>query len=135
MSASIHSFARVLSFPGERRTSLVANEPTGEERRLKFRYPINLSVRFRSSSTESSFSGAGLVLNLSSGGVLVASKHRATEGALVELSIEWPSRLDGRIPLRLIAVGRVLRQAESHFAATLERYEFRTVKISRPSPD
>jgi len=60
----------------------------------------------------------------------VASEHQITVGALVEMSIEWPSMIDGRIPLQLVAVGRILRREEccgtSRFAATFERYEFRT---------
>jgi hypothetical protein len=41
------------------------------------------------------------------------------------LSIEWPTRLDGRIPLQLVAAGRVTRSDPSHFAVVLERYHFR----------
>ncbi len=67
-------------------------------------------------------------MNLSSGGVLVASQHQMNEGALVEMRIEWPLLLDGKTPLQLIAVGRVLRHGISHFAAAFERYEFRTMK-------
>jgi hypothetical protein len=128
MAASIHSLARVLTFPGEHRSALVASGPIRAERRLKYRYPMDLSVRFRSCSGVSPFSGAGLATNLSSGGVLVTSQHQSIEGELVEISIEWPSLLNGKIPLQLIAVGRVLRCGASHFAATFERYEFRTMK-------
>ena len=110
------------------------NGPVPAERRQNFRYPLELRVRFRSCSAAHSFSGAGKALNLSSGGVLVASTQQIIVGALVEMNIEWPFLIDGRIPLQLVAVGRVLRQdatlGASHFAATLERYEFRTVKRS-----
>lgn len=134
MAASIHSFARILPFREEYRTSRVAHGPVPAERRQNFRYPLKLRVRFRSCSVAHSFSGAGKALNLSSGGVLVASTQQIIVGALVEMNIEWPFLIDGRIPLQLVAVGRVLRQdatlGASHFAATLERYEFRTVKRS-----
>lgn len=72
---------------------------------------------------------------MSSGGVLVASQHPIIVGALVELSIEWPSLLDGRIPLQLIAIGRVLRGGTSHFAASFDRHEFRTLRGPSRSPD
>jgi PilZ domain-containing protein len=133
MSASIHSFARTLPFPGERRASLVAIGHTQAERRLKFRYPLELSVRFRCCSRESRISGDGLVVNMSSGGVLVHSHHQIMQGAIVEVSIEWPSLLDGRIPLQLVATGRVLRSGLSHFAASFDKHEFRTLK-RLPSP-
>jgi hypothetical protein len=57
-------------------------------------------------------------------GILVASHRQVIVGALVELSIEWPSLLHGSFPLQLIAVGRVLCREASHFAATFERHEF-----------
>ena len=44
----------------------------------------------------------------------------------MEMSIEWPWLLDGKIPLQLIATGRGLRRQGLHFAAAFERYEFRT---------
>jgi hypothetical protein len=106
------------------------------ERREKLRYPLDLGVRFRSSSREGfAFSGVGMAVNLSSGGILVASQQHVVDGALVEMSIEWPFVLNGRIPLQLMTVGRVLRRGTSRFAATFERYEFRTVRISSSSPD
>jgi len=98
---------------------------------MKFRYPLDLNIRFRSSGAESSFSGAGQVLNISSGGVLVASEHHTIFGASVEMRIEWPSLLDGRIPLQFLAVGRILRLEKTGFAASFERYQFRTMRISR----
>jgi PilZ domain-containing protein len=130
MATPTHSFARVLPFPGERRSAVYGFRPIPAERRLKFRYPFDLVVRFRSSSAGPRFSGTGQVVNLSSGGVLVASERQVTEGALVEMSIEWPSLLNGRVPLQLVATGRVLRLEASHFAATFERYQFRTMKSS-----
>jgi hypothetical protein len=112
------------------RQNLVALGLVPAERRLKFRYDLGLHVRLRSAAGGSSFSGAGLVVNLSSGGILVASQHQLLVGALVEMSIEWPALLDGRVPLQLIATGRVLRRAPSHFAAKFQRHEFRTIKHS-----
>jgi hypothetical protein len=48
----------------------------------------------------------------------------------VEMSFEWPALLDGRIPLQLFAVGLVVRRRTSDFAATFERYQFRTLRNS-----
>jgi hypothetical protein len=60
----------------------------------------------------------------------VASEHKIVLGARVELSIEWPSLLNGIIPLQLFAVGHVVRRGASQFASTLERHAFRTAKRS-----
>jgi hypothetical protein len=96
------------------------------ERRLAARYPVELSVRFRSLSPRSQFSGVGRVVNASRGGVLVASENQVALDALVEMLLEWPCLLDGRIPLQLFAAGRIIRRGASDFVATIERYEFRT---------
>jgi len=112
---------------------VTAGWPIPAERREKVRYPLGLSVRFRSCLSDSAFSGQGLAINMSSSGILVASQQHVVEGALVEMSIEWPFVLNGRIPLQLTANGRILRRGPSRFAASIERYEFRTVKISNLS--
>ena len=110
---------------------------TRPERRFKERYALELSVRFRPLSG-SLFQGAGHVVNVSSGGILVVSHHSSSRqefpvGALLEMRIAWPALLDGTIPLQLIAEGRVVRYKTSGFAATFERYQFRTASALPPS--
>ncbi len=134
MPALTRSFARRRWLPEERHGAMIAIQPTPAERRSKLRYPLDLGVRFRPLAG-SLFCGAGRAVNVSSGGVLVVSRHVVSEhefrvGALVEMSIEWPSLLDGRVPLQLFAVGRVVRHRASDFAAAFERYQFRTMKSS-----
>jgi len=68
----------------------------------------------------------GSVVNMSSGGVLVASKHEITVGSRMEISIEWPSLLDGQVPLQLVATGRVVRCDTFSFAMGLASHQFRT---------
>jgi hypothetical protein len=146
MAASMHSLARILPFAGEHRSSIVNTWPVQAERRVKFRYPVDLRVRFRFALEGSQFDGRGLARNMSSGGILIATRHQVVEGALLELNIEWPSLLNGNVPLQLVAMGRVLRRGKSSFAAAFEGYEFRTMKIpvrpldeawilSQPAPD
>jgi hypothetical protein len=103
------------------------------ERRQKFRYPLDLNVRFGASRAPAGMSGEGVIVDMSSGGVLIASRDQPQVGELVEMRIEWPSLLDGRVPLQLIALGRILRQGPSRFAAAFERHEFRTMRRSRQS--
>lgn len=135
MSTSTPSLARILPFqPG---LAIVAGGRPRGERRCKLRYPLDLTVRYRCLSG-SFFSGAGHALNLSSGGILVASPRpisqgEVTVGALLEMRIEWPSLLDGKVPLQLIAVGRVVRRGAAGFAATFEQYKFRTASANQPS--
>ena len=65
---------------------------------------------------------------MSRSGVLVSCAHELSEGVRVELHIEWPSLLDGRVPLQVVTVGRVVRCEESGFAVVLAHYQFRTTR-------
>jgi|ERR1700733_3715115 len=125
MPISRESFAMLLSFPAGARSAALANRPSPAERRIKFRYPVDLSVRFRAFRGGSQFSGVGVSVNVSSGGILVFAEHEFEVGTPVALNIAWPALLEGRIPLQLFASGRVLRSAKSSFAAAFDRHEFR----------
>ena len=116
-------------------TRIVSNRSVAAERRSKIRYPLDLRVRFRFISAKSVFSGAGHAVNVSSGGVWVVSERLVAQqeisaGAWVEMSIEWPSMLDGKIPLQLRVFGRVVRCGAFDFAAAFDRYQFRTMRSS-----
>jgi hypothetical protein len=129
---------RVLSLLGEHYKAIVAHGIPAE-RRIKIRYSLDLSVRFKSISRRAIFEGSGRALNLSSEGVFVVFQHIVPEvevplGARVDLSITWPSLLHGSIPLQLLAVGRIVRWGPSSFAATFRRHQFRTLKSSSLPP-
>jgi PilZ domain len=129
------SSSKILPFQREQHGAPVSNWPVPAERRSKVRYPLDLSVRFRSFPKGSLVFDVGRTVDVSSGGVLVVSQRVVSPeeigvGALVEMSIEWPPLLDGRIAMQLFAIGRVVRRRPFDFAASFERYEFRTVKSS-----
>lgn len=100
--------------------------PVSIERRSGVRFPLDLRIRYRTCGRGCLPAGTGWVVNISSGGVLVACPDRVNAGTRLELNIEWPSLLDGRVPLQLVTLGRVLRSDSSGFAILLKRYEFRT---------
>lgn len=64
---------------------------------------------------------------MSSAGLLVSAEHEVSAGARMEVNIEWPLLLDGTVPLQLVAVGRVVRCADSVFALSFAQYQFRTM--------
>jgi len=97
------------------------------ERRSKIRYPVSLNVKYRTVGRSNRISGIGRTLNMSSGGLLIAADQRTEVGAKVELNVEWPSMLDGMVPLQLVAVGRVVRCLEVGFALSFTQYQFRTM--------
>ena len=138
MPTSATSFENILWILEEGIHGSGSNLPLPEERRSRCRYPLDLSVRFRSLSGRSRFSGVGRTVNMSSGGILVVlehvGQHEISAGARMEMSIEWPCLLDGKIPLQLAVFGRVLRLEAPLFAATMERHQFRTLRSERHPP-
>src|SRR5579862_2998439 len=96
------------------------------ERRSRIRFCLGLRVRFRSLDRGCPFSGIGAVVNMSSSGVLVASPPKLTEGTRMELAIEWPWLLNGKVPLQLVTTGRVVRSDSFVFAVALRGHQFRT---------
>jgi hypothetical protein len=63
---------------------------------------------------------------MGSGGILFTTQEKLTLGRIVELSVNWPARLDGICPLQFVATGRVVRSESGVAAVRIERYEFRT---------
>ena len=92
---------------------------------MRRRFPFELGVRFRSLGGVYRVAGVGRVSNMSSSGVLITYPHDVIPGTPLELSIEWPTRLDGRIPLQLIVIGTVARCGLFSFAVGIERHYFR----------
>jgi len=70
-------------------------------------------------------------LNIGSNGILFTTEDRLPLGRLVELSVNWPARLDGTCALQFVATGRVVRSEQSRAAVRIERYEFKT-RSNRP---
>jgi hypothetical protein len=97
-------------------------------RRVKVRFPLRLKVRYRPFGRTPGLLGNGWLVDVSSGGALVISENETLVGAKVELAMEWPSLLDGNIPLQLVARGCVVRCSAESFAVKFQRYQFRTMK-------
>ena len=54
-------------------------------------------------------------------------------GQLLQVSVDWPARLDNAVALKLVAEGRVIRIIDGQAAVRIDKYEFRTRKI-KPQP-
>ena len=96
----------------------------------EFRFPLDLRAIYRSLERRRPHAGQGWVDEYEQRrhpGSVTASNPA---GTALELSIEWPYLLDGRIPLQLMAVGKVVRREKSSFALQLTAHEFRTARKS-----
>jgi len=115
-----------------------------KDRRVKARYPLHLNVLYQTLGTENRIADSGQTVDLSSSGVLITCHSNIREGDKVRAVIEWPSLLNGTIPLQLITVGIVVRRQGSRLAIAFEGYQFRTtarranvatMPERRPSPN
>ena len=101
------------------------------DRRGTNRFPVCEDVRYRvMQSRTAKVSGCGTTLNIGSGGILFTTEERLPVGRTVELSVNWPARLDGVCPLQFVAIGRVVRSDEEKAAVRIERYEFKTRSVN-----
>lgn len=96
------------------------------DRRRNNRFPVNEEVKYRVMHKASRISGTGTTLNMGSGGLLFTTEEKLPLGRHVEISMNWPARLDGICPLKFVASGRVVRADNNRAAVRIERYEFRT---------
>ena len=97
------------------------------ERRSKARYPVKLTVRYRTVGRAQHVNGVGHTVNMSSGGLLVYAEHEVSAGSRLEVNVEWPLLLDGAVPLKFVAHGKVVRCGGSMFAISFAQYQFRTM--------
>ncbi len=105
------------------------------ERRTNARFDCHLAVSYQ--TLEKPFlSGQGVseTLNISSKGVLFRADEALEAGQLIQVSVDWPARLDNGIPLKLVAEGRVVRNVNGIAAMTIEKYEFRTRRVPAAPP-
>ena len=104
------------------------NKAMLSERRAKTRYPIQLTVRYRTISGKEMLSGIGRTTNISSSGLLLEGEHAFQTGMRLEVALEWPTRLDSSVPLQLAAHGKVVRVFERSCVVVFSGYQFRTMK-------
>jgi hypothetical protein len=92
------------------------------------RFPISTPVRYIVEKVE----GEGLTCNVGSDGLLMKTTCVFPQGKRIELSLDWPAMLDGRLPLRLDILGKILWSSVRGTAVEILSYKFRLgpVKIS-----
>ncbi len=108
---------------------------SSNERRGSSRFPLREDLKYRLiHSKNQTISGTGTTLNIGSGGILFTTEEMLPVGRTVELSVNWPARLDGTCPLKFVAVGRVIRAEANRAAVRIERYQFKTRGVSGRPP-
>jgi DNA-binding NarL/FixJ family response regulator len=105
-------------------------EPSGADRRTNARFPCRLAVSYQ--ALEHPFlSGVATseTLNISSKGLLFSTEEALQPGQLLQVSVDWPARLENQVPLKLVAEGRIVRNLNGLAAMRIDKYEFRTRRV------
>lgn len=107
-------------------------ENGGAERRNNARFPCRLAVSYQ--ALEHPFlSGVATseTLNISSKGLLFSTEEALQPGQLLQVSVDWPARLENQVPLKLVAEGRIVRNLNGQAAMRIDKYEFRTRRVTK----
>ncbi len=101
--------------------------PDSQERRRSERFPLNQPALIYAKDKGSGVTECkGRVVNMSSSGILFTTEKEFLPGRRLEIAVAWPTKLDGRCPLKLVVKGRVVRCEGNQVAVEIERSEFRT---------
>ena len=107
---------------------------TGDRRRDR-RYSICLDLIWKVIRRRKVLdTGAGVTLDISSGGILFDADRSLRPGANIELAIAWPVLLHDVTRLQLVLNGRVKRCNGRLVAMEIAHLEFRTVRASSVRP-
>jgi len=97
-------------------------------------YPFAADVAYKLVGVGGIFiEGRGRSVNMSSSGILIATEAALPLGALIEIEIVWPAKLDDYVCLNLHVRGRTLRSDWNHTTVAITEYEFRT-RRQNPRP-
>jgi len=97
------------------------------ERRSGIRFPIKSELRWTVLNRKiGPLTGRGETVDFSSSGLSFRSDMQLPPGCRLELDVDWPVELDGRVPMKLLATGKVVRVQGSLVCVTIEKKEFRT---------
>jgi hypothetical protein len=94
-------------------------------RRANQRYPITLEIEYKVPDGNGfQRKGFGRTINISSRGMLLAVPEVLPSGSTIEISISWPFRLQGVIPLKLMVEGYIVRSDGYSVAVKSVHHEF-----------
>ena len=97
------------------------------ERRTHARYAVEMDLSYKLLRNQKVLQqGVGKTRDISSGGTFFNADQRLPAGGQVELSIDWPTLLNGVCPLQLRIKGKVMRNSGPGTAVKTLHYEFRT---------
>ena len=121
--------------PRSHRPQALAGKPGQEKLQVPHRlapplkrfFPFEQFARYRVLSGEmAGQTGEGRTLCMSSSSVSFTAERTLRDGAVIELSVDWPVLLNDSCPIKLVVCGRLEAGAPGTYAISVERHEFRT---------
>jgi hypothetical protein len=101
--------------------------PIFKEKRKSSRFPVQQDLQYRAiDHWDGKLTGVGLTLDMSGSGIRFSIQEPIPLDRIVEVSVDWPVRLGGTCPLKMVVVGRVVRSEANWAALSILQYEFRT---------
>lgn len=90
-------------------------------------YPITLDVKYTVLDLRGvQRLGSGRTVNIGTRSVLLEAKDPLPSQGLMELFIDWPVLLGGRVPLKLVMRGKIVWVDGRRVAIATTQHEFRT---------
>ena len=118
--------------PSDRRVPVPKD--TKRDRRTSVRFPLTLDVRYcvlhRNGPIET---GCGQLVDVSSSGLRFTAQGPIETGLKLDVAINWPVLLDGRIQLQLTVSGVVVRSCGTEISMRIQRHDFRTRSVQLKS--
>ena len=97
------------------------------DRRSSVRVPVNLEVRSSVAGRRGPVENrSGQTIDVSGSGLSFTADRPLPVGQKLDMSIDWPARLDGDVQIQLVASGVVIRTSGAVTALRIERHDFRT---------
>jgi hypothetical protein len=95
--------------------------------RAGVRFPVSLEIRYSVAGRRGPVeTGSGRTIDMSSSGVAFTADRPLLVGQRLDVSIDWPARLDEDVQLQVVVSGVVVRTSGAVIALRIERHEFRT---------
>jgi hypothetical protein len=82
-------------------------------------------MEYRVSSSGLFLHGKGKTIDFSSTGIAFTTEDPLPVGD-VEISVEWPAKINGQCAMRFLAFGRVVRSGNGRVAVAIHTHEFKT---------
>lgn len=98
--------------------------------RPRGRYPLQIGLSY-TCPRRPWIAGVGETVHISSKELIFSSTELFVVGHRLEVSIDWPARIENRIPLKLVISGRVVRSVKGQAAMTIDEHEFRIRRVER----